>query len=110
MSIESFSVSAGRQEVLEGHRSHHYHVVEVRTRWGHSFTHHFRFPDTNQGLGRANYFAAHVEDFIRANGVEKLDLNHWDKRTIYGTDAYLDEEPALVENEIRGDLRDEGIF
>jgi hypothetical protein len=104
--MNDFTVSSGRMEILRRindhesgetyYRAAYVHAVELRTRWGHSYTHIFQFPDTDAGAVRAARFAQKIERFVRANGTDKLDLKYWDVRTIYGSDAYCDEEHDIV--------------
>jgi hypothetical protein len=104
-----YTVNAGRLEDLVAHRDHETgevfhrvvpgHAVEVRTRFGHSYTHLHRFDDTADGLARAERLAQAVKTVLDVDGIGGLNLDFWSVRTIYGTDAYLDEEPEIVQRE-----------
>jgi hypothetical protein len=111
---DEYTVSAGRVEDVatyndpEDGEVRQYlvagHCVEVRTRFGHSYTHLHRFDDTPHGLARAEKLARAVKGVLDVDGMAGLNIGFWSVRTIYGTDAYLDEEPGIVQREREDDM------
>lgn len=113
---ERFQVSAGmvRQETRhfdaeEGEYFYRYEnvwLVSFSTKYGIEYTHRHAFPETAQAA--AERLARRVEDRLNTVGLDKaLDLTHWGDRVIYGSQAYIDEEPYIVAREKSDDLMSE---
>ena len=75
------------------------HRVSFRTPYGVEYVLRHAFPDTEAGAAQAARIAARVQAKIDAEGVEGLDEECWGTRVIYGSQAYQDEEPFIVERE-----------
>jgi hypothetical protein len=75
------------------------HAVSFRTAYGIEYTLRHRFDDTPAGLVLARRTALKVQEVLREKGVDGLDLERWANRTIYGSQAYIDEEPYIVARE-----------
>jgi hypothetical protein len=107
MATEKLDVQAGLIEwsvphidpetgAREGDRLVAGHAVAFSTAYGHEYTHVHPFPDTADGRSAAERLAARVQRHLDSHGVDGLDLRHWAVRTIYGSQAYIDEEPGIV--------------
>jgi hypothetical protein len=57
------------------------------------------FPDTEAGKAQAERIAAKVQAVLDTKGVDGLQEDCWATRVIYGSQAYIDEEPYIVERE-----------
>ena len=75
------------------------HRVSFRTAHGMEYTLLHAFDDTPAGAAQAARIAAKVRAKIDAEGIEGLDEACWNTRVIYGTQAYLDDEPYIVQRE-----------
>ena len=73
--------------------------VSFRTPYGLEYVLRHAFPDTAAGAAHAAQTAAKVQAKLDTNGVDGLDEERWNTRVMYGTQAYLDEEPFIVERE-----------
>jgi hypothetical protein len=102
-------VTADRHETIERHynsedgewihRSVHSYLVSFREPYGFEWTLCHAFPDTARGALQASRVAAKVQATLDARGIDGLDDTHWASRIIYGSAAYLDEEPWIVARE-----------
>jgi len=74
-------------------------VVAIQSAYGHEYYHSHRFATEKE----AERFHDKVESAFEKGS--QPDLQYWNgPRTIYGTQAYLDEEPAMVARERADDL------
>jgi hypothetical protein len=106
---EKLFIEAGRDS-YEVRRTHHetsevyhtviyYHGISFRTAYGIEYTLRHTWEDTPEGAIRAERFARRVQAVVDAKGIDGLNLNCWADRVMYGTQAYLDEEPLIVARE-----------
>jgi hypothetical protein len=84
------------------------HGVSFSTQRGEEYTHLARFDATPDGLIRAQRLARRVQTALNDKGVAGLDLAHWGTRIIYGSQAYQEDEPEIVQREKEDALLNEG--
>jgi hypothetical protein len=106
---EKLTVVAGRSDATHSRRDEEsgetYHVtvrgygITFTTFYGEEYNHDHQFPPTVPGLQAAERLATRVQTLLDTVGVDGLDMTHWNVRTIYGTQAYLDQEPEIVQRE-----------
>ena len=109
MARDRFIVSAGRVYRPDAYRDpetgetryveKYVHAIGFSTAYGIEYTHRHPFPDSPTGLTAAERLARRVEAVLNVRGIAGLDLDCWVDRVMYGTQAYLDEEPFTVERE-----------
>jgi hypothetical protein len=78
---------------------HEYYLVSFTTQYGQEWVHSHSFPMTIDGAQKAKQLAERVQEALNEHGLNGLDETLWNVRTMYGTQAYLDEEPAIVARE-----------
>lgn len=105
---EKLIVEFGRMDAIvrradpdfgERHEIVYFYSVSFITAHGIEYTHAHTFPDTEEGAAGAERLAARVQAAVDAGGIEALDLMHWNDRVIYGSVAYQENEPFIVERE-----------
>jgi hypothetical protein len=107
--MQRLIVSADRHETIQRRFSSedgqwvyfpvHCHLVAFREPYGIEWTLCHSFPDSDAGASQARRVATQVQATLDAHGVEALDDTKWATRIIYGSDAYQDEEPWIVQRE-----------
>lgn len=115
---ETFTVQYGKHDHQEWYidaedgfsryTMHEYYLVSFTTQYGQEWVHEHSFPLTIDGRLKAKRLAERVQAALNEGGLEALDETHWSVRTMYGTQAYLDEEMGIVARE-RAD-GDSGMF
>ena len=107
---ERFIVTAGRVWVLVDSYIHHEdgerrevwdwrNIVSFSTEYGIEYTHLTWFSDDPAGERQACRLRRRVEAALNTKGLTAINEAGWATRTIYGSQAYIDQEPEIVERE-----------